>query len=235
MMKSDDLRRALRAIFTPDELMMPGWITYSGLDVLKNQMGGFYLMGLNPAVDDSNVLLGDCVPEQSATWSAFTDLCWKKHRGKECTHIELNPYQMRVLALAKALGIPINEIFATNAIFVASKNADELGALSSDLMWNKCWKIHQRFLAEMQPANIICLGDDCFALLESRAGEWKNVTPPTGSRWKAADATLPLFAGEALAVRVVRLPHPSWAHANGSAADAYRDYEMSLPGVRSKR
>ena len=50
-MKSDDLRRALRAIFTPDELMMPGWITYSGLDVLKNQMCGFYLMGLNPAVE----------------------------------------------------------------------------------------------------------------------------------------------------------------------------------------
>lgn len=128
----------------------------------------------------------------------------------------------------------VSQIFATNAIFVATRGSDELSALDVPRLWSQCWKVHRRFLAEMQPQMIIGLGNgemSAFALLKSVASAWTEIPNPNREpkrQWKAGHATLPLFDGEALSVRIVGLPHPSKSRIFGSLVENFKAYEATV-------
>ncbi len=235
-MQAEELLKALREALPASDLKMKGWVNYSGLDVLQLSKGGYYLMGLNPALDSSNLVLADLQPTQSSAWSAFTDVCWqKRHSGGNCEH-KLVRHQKQVVSLANLLGLPVNEVFGTNAIFFESCGGDELLRIALERVWLPHWRIHQKFLTEMRPKMIICLGHGLFSsfgLLKLVAEKWELLRPANAlkpKRWDACDAVLPLAERDTLQVRIVALPHPS---RNGDLASSFAAYAQECSPRRN--
>jgi hypothetical protein len=236
-MKSEELKDLLHQHLDLIDLEKPGWVNYSGLDVLSESEGGTYVMGINPGVDDSNKMLSEYQPTQSSNWSAFVDVCWKRHDGGICHHLEVTPtrVQQDVIQLAIKLGVPVQKVFATSAIFVATNNVGQLSRTGIIRLWDQCWVIHQSFLAEMRPKTIISLGNGLFSafeLLKAKALDWKAMPGLRDKscgvfRWKAVVASFPLTDGSLKPVTVIGLPHPSWRHRFGSLAENFEMYEES--------
>jgi len=179
----DELNQLLREVLGNDAALR-GWVPYSGLDTLER--GPYYFMGYNPREDQANKPLLETTGN-ARDWSAYTQQCWECSSPAPCQHMnaarrlkEGTAHQDRVIELARLLGTKPECIFSANAIFVESRRARELK--NADELWQKCWRVHQRFLALVRPKWIICLGNgekfSSFQLMKRRAAEPVNVSNP---------------------------------------------------------
>ena len=234
-----DLQELVRTELS-EYLNCKGWIPYSGLSALAK--GDYYLMGLNPAIDDSIIPLGHA-KFNDGKWSAYKNQCWRKHNGGQCDHIEQMPdekgvvkapsrHQKEILALAEVLGIEIEMIFSANAVFIATATGTELKNIST--IWNACWPIHQEFLSVVLPRWVICLGNgenqSSYSLLKQKnidATQERKSGGPKFHRWKWFDGTFPLGMCRQHRCTVVGLPHPSHRFFGRLEAN-WRDFHESV-------
>jgi hypothetical protein len=200
-----------------------GWVCYTGLDAIKK--GRYYIMGYNPRIDPANrsLLLST---KNLENWSAYTMQCWNKScKDDPCVHrdasgrlIEREIHQDRVVKLAGLLETRPESIFSANAIFVESETAAQLRGARA--LWEKCWEVHKRFLAEVQPKWIICLGNgeerSSYSLLRRVADDPIAIPfPPDPARHpryphaKAFRASFDIGGPSRMPVSVLGLPHPS--------------------------
>ena len=123
-MKDTGLKQLLTE-YLPDEILeKKGQILYSGIDTLRP--GRFYFLGLNPRTDDANVVLSHERLDRT-DWSAYTQQCWRhKDCNPECPKFAEDGHQKNVQRIMCELGIKPEQTFATNLIFVESRNTQEL-------------------------------------------------------------------------------------------------------------
>jgi hypothetical protein len=148
---------------TPGDQEENGCTLYSGLDTLCK--GDFYFLGLNPAVDKSNVRINR-IQYREGPWSAYLDQCWRCAQAGErlCEHynntgslLSPKPHQKRVVRLMAKLGAEPRKVMATNCIFLESTDAKSLDSRTQEL-WERHWPIHQSLLDLIRPKIIVCLG-----------------------------------------------------------------------------
>jgi hypothetical protein len=171
-MTSKDLRRLLEKSLGDVFLRCKGQILYSGIDTLTP--GDFYFIGFNPAADGTNPRLCD-VPLDRQHWSAYTDQCWT-HEGcdtKVCPNTGNARHQKRVQNIMAELGIHPKTTFATNFIFVESRNVKQIKKAITDYdLIEACWRVHKQMLSVVRPKYIVCLGngksDSAFNLVRQR-------------------------------------------------------------------
>lgn len=211
-----------------DDADQHGWVPYSGLDTLKQ--GTYYFMGYNPRTDPANKPLLETT-NNARDWSAYTQQCWNKscQPPPPCQHMDAvgrlktrEDHQNRVVELADLLGTIPERIFSANAIFVESPEAKDLK--DADRLWQKCWRVHQKFLALVRPKWIICLGNgeefSSFQLMKQRAAApVQNVSNPCDPdrprdprdyrMGKLFHAFFDIGDTSPLNVKVLGVPHPS--------------------------
>jgi hypothetical protein len=138
------------------ESLLNGVVAYSGRAAWKP--GPFLIIGFNPAADGTNESLSGIVP-RPPSWSLYSDKCWRCGEAREPDHRHtLTRHQKTVHELCHLIGIDgPRSLFATNAIFAEST---EIATLPNwpDL-FERCWKVHLRFLELVQPQWILCLGN----------------------------------------------------------------------------
>ncbi len=212
-----------------DMAQLGGEVFSSGIDTL--QRGPLYILGLNPGGNSASYLK---ISEHVARWdlerySAFVDQCWNQEcwnldsfgRQKaleQCSCIRgRHRHQRAVRTIVDCMipGIDIRSVFATNAIFLASKEAkafrDKTG-YSLKVAREKCWEVHRYLLARVLPKVILCLGygeyDSAFSLLK---GESKPALPTQTHRrdfkWFEGEFSVD---GTVLCPLVVGVFHPSY-------------------------
>ena len=177
-MNRDELNQLLKEMLREDACWR-GWVPYSGLDTLKQ--GDYYFMGYNPGEGWDNGPLLETT-NNLKDWSAYTQQCWRccrtrcKHaplgecyspcRHSPCEHMECSGrlredkrkrHQNNVIKLMRLLGREPERIFSANAIFIESSKAKDLQ--DADRLWQKCWRVHQKFLALVRPKWVVCLGN----------------------------------------------------------------------------
>ena len=211
---------------------LSGSILYSGIDTLRP--GRFYLMGLNPGGTprDGDSKIGDPIYD-SERWSAYTQSCWVPGCSDPlpCRHIgadgrvsrdHLSLHQCNIRDLCGWLATEPDCVMATNAIFARSRDDASIKGLCTGMgdwdWWEKCWPVHQAFLAEVRPSWIITLGKgwgtSAFAFLMKEAGVRRaDVTllgadGATDGRW--FEGSLPMADGSKLVAKVLGTPHPSY-------------------------
>jgi hypothetical protein len=224
LLDRDELNQLLQEMLGKD-VHKYGWAPYSGLDTLKR--GTHYFMGYNPRTDPANRRLLETT-NNARDWSAYTQQCWNRDCGQRspCRHMDTSgqlkirePHQDRVVELATLLDTKPARIFSANAIFVQSKGARALK--DANKLWQKCWGVHQRFLALVRPKWIICLGNgkelSSFQLMKQRANVHEDSVrycdPDCRPKYRAGkwfQASLDIGDTSPLDVNVLGVPHPSY-------------------------
>jgi hypothetical protein len=183
-LKEEIVRRVSDSLADFEDL--PGEVFSSGLSALAPD--DYYVMGLNPCGGGNYPSIADHVKNwELIDFSGFTDQSWAPEDWKiDCYQLQRlidcverrgkSVHQRTVAKLISAIspGKDIRSIFATNAIFAASKSAqsfrEETGISLTDA-FKKCWPIHQYFLSVVRPKIIICLGygetDSAYSLMRS--------------------------------------------------------------------
>lgn len=220
-MKENELKDLLQEIRKELEpvLKKSGTVFYSGRQTLGN--GNFYLMGLNPGGDPGDLSEGtigaslDKWEEYRPDWSAYIHDNWTKTLGNEGNA----QHQRNVRYLCEEV---LNEssanVFSANAIFLRSQDFSKL-EISGQFLSQYC-KLHVRFLREVKPRVLICLGNgpgSSFDLVREWIGGKLDVkSEPCGFRgrarvfvrWVDANAQVGLFGGTR-SLRILGVPHPS--------------------------
>jgi hypothetical protein len=207
----------------------PGAILYNGWQTLRR--GKVYIMGLNPGGAPSEVpqLVIGAVKKHSESDSAYLDEEW----GNSHRHYERgkSPHQRRVVELARILGCEIRDTFAANAIFVAGKLPNPT-LPEPQVLWDRCWPVHQLFLEIVRPNIILCLGNGAglssFALLQRKAEPPVHVQMVAHSYrdGKSFKSNFLLSDGSVLQCTVVGAPHPSWVQ----PTDRFKRFLASITG-----
>lgn len=165
-----------------------GEVFSSGLSALAP--GDYYVMGLNPCGGGNYPSIKNHVKNWDLiNFSGFTDQswapedwkidCYKMQQSIDCAERRgKSVHQRAVTRLITAISpeIGVRSIFATNAIFAASRSAksfrEEIGESLAEA-FKKCWPIHQYFLSVVRPKVIICLGygesDSAYSLVRTLA------------------------------------------------------------------
>ena len=180
-MTESELREILKLCLTHAALKdQRGDVLYSGIDTLtRGASPRFYFIGFNPAKGGTNSLLCD-VPLNRQDWSAYTQQCWE-HEGKckpGCPMKGKSRHQVNVQGIMEQLDIKPEKTFATNFIFVESKNVSELrGGRNFRTYVEQCWCVHEKMLAGIRPDYIVCLGHNeekgrsAFSLVREKSEE----------------------------------------------------------------
>jgi hypothetical protein len=156
-MEGNELKGLLQEIRKELEpvLKKSGTVFYSGRQTLGN--GNFYLMGLNPGGDPSEDTIGASLEkweEYRPDWSAYIHDHWTKTLGNEGNA----QHQRNVRYLCEeVLNESSTNMFSANAVFLRSQNFSKL-EISGEFL-SQCWKLHVRFLREVKPRVLICLGN----------------------------------------------------------------------------
>ena len=171
----DELNQLLKKMLGNDAGRL-GWVPYSGLDTLKQ--GTYYLMGYNPRRDQANRPLLETTGNAVDWSSVYTKQCWRCPQAP-CEHMDAGgrlksaraPPGQGDCACMLLLGTIPECIFSANAIFIQSPRARDLQ--NAGQLWDKCWGVHQKFLALVRPKWIICLGNgqehSSFQLMRQKA------------------------------------------------------------------
>lgn len=173
-----------------DGANLPGEVFSSGLDTLRD--GPLYVLGLNPGGGSSYLSVGEHVRTWNLTkYSAFYDQCWNRDCWDRDSYGRQNTltcncergkdkHQKAVIDTVRCMlpGVNLRTVFATNAIFMASRDADSFQnetKLSLQEAWNVCWKVHQFLLGVVRPKVILCLGygedESAFSFLRSKCSQ----------------------------------------------------------------
>ena len=141
-----------------------------GVSAAAVRPGPFYIMGLNPGGDPSEISsrIGDPIPERALGWSVFTHDCWYDHctgcpgsSGELVPDSHVTVHQRRVIELHRALGRPVGSIVTTNAVFARSQDEERMHSQTARGAWDwwkDCWPVHQRLLSVVRPHVIVALG-----------------------------------------------------------------------------
>jgi len=205
-MTDTELRRLLTESLGDIFLQRNGQILYSGIDTLRR--GDFYFTGFNPAADGTNPRLCE-VPLDRQHWSAYTQQCWKHADcDPECDDIGNAQLQKRVQGVMSELRLNPEQTFATNLIFVESRTAEEI---YDEVLFEACWSVHKKMLAEIKPKYIVCLGNgemlSAFSLVRRKAE--KTESEARKDKFKSFVGTLHLDDGYRLTARVIGVRHPA--------------------------
>ena len=143
-----------RATLAP-VLARAGGILYSAAKTLGP--GKLYIMGLNPGGDPENSThnIGkslDQLPQRTS--NAYIDEAWdnrsRKHEKGQA------PLQRRIDFLAQSFGCAIEDVCATNLIFMQTHSARDL-EFNRDA--ERCWPVHEMMLAMVRPKLILAFGN----------------------------------------------------------------------------
>jgi hypothetical protein len=109
----------------------------------------------------------------------------------------------------RELRIQPEETFATNLIFVESRNAKAIYDLA---LFDNCWRLHKQMLAVVRPKFIICLGNgerlSAFSLVRSKAD--RREADRKYLHFKSFVGSFGLKDGFELTTTVVGVRHPSY-------------------------
>ena len=188
-----------------------GVVAYSGPSTWKP--GKFMIFGFNPAADGTNEKL-EKITVRPESWSLYADKCWVcgEERGANHPH-RLTRHQRTIHQLCEAVNVDSpREVFATNAIFVESKDIASLPDWQE--LFDKCWHVHARFLEVIQPLWIICLGNSdsasSFSLIRKKFTVASSIKPCgkdfRDGKWFTGHLTAGQWSGK---VSVLGIPHPS--------------------------
>jgi hypothetical protein len=226
---------------------LQGWGWASPLLGHRNvETRDFLHPGLNPRPDNSNRRLRR-IPLKLTHWSAYTCQCWNQNHShhkahpaflhcayKEhdhanedtsaCDDAGKDKHQIRVRRLLEQLTdgteLTLYDVFATNIFFVETKDTREL---RQEFEGNlpEYWHIHRRFLREVKPKYVVCLGYDAdfsaFSLMLKLATSSSEVFESEApNRWKDGPhikwfrGTYCLDDGTPLCTTIVGVYHPSY-------------------------
>jgi hypothetical protein len=188
-----------------DVLHLSGEVLYSAASTLRP--GPVYLLGHNPGGNDQNVDLPtvdsslDDLP--SKTWNSYIDTAWSG-RGGLTYAVGEAPLQLRVKWLLKNLGLPPQDVPASNLIFPRSRDA----ASSRFLEFSKiCWPVHADVLDIVRPQMVIVYGNSGLSpyrfLFDKFEPDSEDCQPSGHGTWQCRSFVVP---GR---FRVVGIPHMS--------------------------
>lgn len=205
-MNPPDIRGMVKSVVKQHlgvEAGQSGAVLYNGWDTLRSN-NGLYIMGFNPGGDPDKIKTSVMESlEISDNYCSYWDECWRKSCQEDCKeHRGGSRHQERVRSLAQVLGCDIRETPAVNAVFLRSKNQNDLDA--SWELFKKCWPVHEVFLGIARPSIILCLGNgeprSAFTFLR------KKLAPQTQS----SSDHVKSFLVEAMKCRVIGVRHPSY-------------------------
>ena len=167
-----------------DDLNKSGTVLYSNYYTLK--VGKLYILGFNPGGDPNSKLLKEQTidkdlenPEKwDRNYSEYTQKWGNYEPGKD-------PLQRSIRFLVEdVFNLPINEVCASNLIFIRSKSESELGNWKE--IAEKHWKIHQKIINEIvKPQIIITFGLETFHfVLEKLSYDLGFFFPAEWGNWK---------------------------------------------------
>ena len=194
-----------------------GAVLYNGWSTLRR--GNVYLMGFNPGGDPATIpqTVIQSLREMKDEYCSYTDEEWSGENRKYSNRG--HPHQRRVQTLVEVMGCDIRHVFAANAIFVRSRSKDDLA--DAIRLWHKCWSVHQLLLSIVQPAVVLCLGNNdrrsAFKLLHAQFDPTPDVkfcaTDRSYVHGKYFSGTVNLGEKATVPVlecTVVGVPHPTW-------------------------
>lgn len=177
MNKEQLLRTATEAL---DELLhLPGGVLYSSHHTL--QPGEVYYLGFNPGGNDGRPLRDDLGMMLRQTKNAFLEGDWAPAE-RPCPKGEA-PLQKRAVWVMQALGLQVEDICASNLIFVQSKGYKGVEYSLAD----KCWPVHKAILDLVRPRVIVCCGNSgvsSYGYLKARFGGAETTVPSGHGNWR---------------------------------------------------
>jgi len=132
-----------------------GSVLYSGLHTLNP--GRFYYLGLNPGgepTDNPAESIKTHIEQSRTEHNAFLDEEWSP--GSRIYEAGAAPQQLHVQTLARLLGVPLRDMFASELIFVRSRAT---GGVDYANLAKKCWPVHQWMLNIVKPAIVVTNGN----------------------------------------------------------------------------
>jgi len=183
-----------------------GGILYSAAKTLSP--GKLYIMGLNPGGDpensESNIGKSlDQLPQRTS--NAYIDEAWD-NRSRQLEKGQA-PLQRRIAFLAQSLGCALEDVCATNLIFMQTRSAREL-EFNRDA--ERCWPVHEMMLAMVRPKLILAFGNSAISpygylrQIHSSAAETK--IPAGHGSWECKSFATQIAGVQ---VAVVGFPHLS--------------------------
>ena len=130
-----------------------GAVLYSACHTLRP--GPVYLLGLNPGGDPvqiTSTIAGSLKGLPDKTENSYTDENWGLRDGKEVK----SPLQTRLQLLAKSLNLSLQDICASNLIFMRSRSAAGIDFRADA---ETCWPVHEQILDIVQPSLVITFGN----------------------------------------------------------------------------
>ena len=172
-----------------------GEVLYSGSQTLRR--GPIYLLGLNPGGNPKKHR--DTVRDRlnklpSRRWNSYL-VSWGGR--KPGTH----PLQRGVQWVADELGLRLDDVCASNLIFVRSR--DERTSGFPDRA-RECWPVHRAILAAVRPRLIVTFGRSPYTFLRDTFGVLSETNP-----FPAGHANWQCRAFRTRGMQVVGLPHMS--------------------------
>ncbi len=138
-------------------LELPGTILYSSRRTLRPS--NFYILGVNPGGVSGSPPLGHSL-EGIRVKETNDYLCpdWENNKGP---YRGLAPLQKRVAWLANIAGQKVEDICASNLIFLQSQSVEDLRKQGHNFMdlADKCWPVHQKLIEIIRPSTIFCFGN----------------------------------------------------------------------------
>ena len=135
-----------------DYLNKPGSIIYSSVQTIRK--GDYYILGLNPGGISDSQTIGSSIKNLGSKYeNSYIDEKWD-WRGKELDKGK-HPFQNALNEIAKSLNIELKDIFASNLIFIRTRNAKGIEHYA-----NTCWQVYQYLIKEIiKPKVIFAIGN----------------------------------------------------------------------------
>ncbi|MFL5739898.1 MAG: hypothetical protein ACJ75B_06745 [Flavisolibacter sp.] len=162
-----------------------GSFLYSSINTLKK--GDYYLLGINPGGSGGQTLKSslDNLPKKLSNdydddWSET-----KKYTPGGA------PLQNRLRSLFADVNVSLENVCATNLVFIKSKNQKGIAIWE---LAEKCWPVHRLFLNIVEPKYIITFGKITFQFISKKNQLQQLTTIPSGhGNWKVQIAYKPDF------------------------------------------
>lgn len=184
-----------------------GGILYSAARTLGP--GKLYIMGLNPGGDPENSkshnigMSLDQLPQRTS--NAYLDEAWD-NRSRQLEKGQA-PLQRRIAFLAQSFGCELEDVCATNLIFMQTRSARDLD-FNRDA--ERCWPVHEMMLSMVRPKLILAFGNSAISpygyLRQIHSSVPEDEISSGHGSWKCKSFTAQI-AGDQVAV--VGLPHLS--------------------------
>jgi hypothetical protein len=157
-----------------------GTLLYSAAGTLS--AGDIYILGLNPGGDGGVSIAEDLKALPRKIDNAYLDESWKNRAGS--WKPGQAPLQRRIQWLIARLGYNLQDVCASNLIFIQTRDA-------SNLDFNKnadlCWPVHEEILGIVCPKLVLAFGNSSvspYAYLLRRFGGDEEIVPSGHGSWK---------------------------------------------------